>query len=144
MGGQHATPRLDQCGHAGDGDRHEDRRRAGAWRNQVSRLGGPVGQEGTSLTGSKIFQSRQEVSSSGSALLDGRTAVRSGIGSITLAAVTVIAAVGAQAFDQSNYPDWSGQWKRPAGVGNQWDTSKPPRRGQQAPLTPEYQVIYEA
>ena len=70
--------------------------------------------------------------------------MRSGIGSITLAAVTVIAAVGAQAFDQSNYPDWSGQWKRPAGVGNQWDTSKPPRRGQQAPLTPEYQAIYEA
>src|SRR5260370_8672832 len=51
---------------------------------------------------------------------------------------------GAQAFDQSNYPDWAGQWKRPAGIGNQWDTSKPPRRGQQAPLTPEYQAIYEA
>ena len=29
------------------------------------------------------------------------------------------------------------------GVGNQWDTSKPPRQGQ-APLTPEYQAIYEA
>ncbi len=70
--------------------------------------------------------------------------MRSGIRSITLAAVTVIAAAGAQALDQSNYPDWSGQWKRPAGVGNQWDTSKPPRRGQQAPLTPEYQAIYEA
>jgi hypothetical protein len=62
-----------------------------------------------------------------------------------LAAATIIAAAaGAQAFDQSDYPDWSGQWKRPAGVGNQWDTSKPPRRGQQAPLTPEYQAIYEA
>src|SRR3984893_1795194 len=61
-----------------------------------------------------------------------------------LAAVMITAAAGAQAFDQSNYPDWSGQWRRPAGVGNQWDTSKPPRRGQQAPLTPEYQAIYEA
>jgi hypothetical protein len=50
----------------------------------------------------------------------------------------------AQAFDASRYPDWSGQWRRPAGVGNQWDTSKPARRGQQAPLTPEYQAIYEA
>src|SRR5258708_8733537 len=61
------------------------------------------------------------------------------------AAVPIIAAAaGAQAFDQSNYPDWSGQWKRPAGIGNQWDTSKPPRRGQQAPLTPAYQAIYEA
>src|SRR5262249_59119988 len=75
---------------------------------------------------------------------EGRIAVRSSIRSITLAAVTIIAAAGAQAFDQSNSPDWSGQWKRPAGVGNQWDTSKPPRRGQQAPLTPEYQAIYEA
>lgn len=28
-------------------------------------------------------------------------------------------------------------------VGNQWDTSKPPRQGQ-APLTPEYQAIFEA
>jgi hypothetical protein len=71
--------------------------------------------------------------------------VRSSIRSITLAAVTIMAAaVGAQAFDQSNYPDWSGQWRRPTGVGNQSDTSKPPRRGQQAPLTPEYQAIYEA
>src|SRR6266853_610779 len=62
-----------------------------------------------------------------------------------LAAVPIIAAAaGAQAFDQSNYPDLMGQWKRPAGVGNQWDTSKPPRRGQQAPLTPEYQAVLEA
>ena len=71
--------------------------------------------------------------------------MRSSMRSIMLAAVTIIAAAaGAQAFDQSNYPDWSGQWKRPAGIGNQWDTSKPPRRGQQPPLTPEYQAIYEA
>src|SRR5712671_2325856 len=61
-----------------------------------------------------------------------------------LAAVMITAAAGAQAFDQPNFPDWSGQWKRPAGVGNQWDTSKPPRRGQHAPLTPEYQAVLEA
>jgi hypothetical protein len=54
------------------------------------------------------------------------------------------AASPAPAFDETKYPDWSGQWSRPAGVGNQWDTSKPPRRGQQAPLTAEYQAIYEA
>jgi hypothetical protein len=70
--------------------------------------------------------------------------VRSSIGSIALAAVTILAVSAAQAFDASRYPDWSGQWRRPAGVGNQWDTSKPARRGQQAPLTPEYQAIYEA
>ena len=67
----------------------------------------------------------------------------SSIGTIVLAAA-ILAASAAQAFDQSKYPDWSGQWRRPAGVGNQWDTSKPARRGQQPPLTAEYQAIYEA
>jgi hypothetical protein len=70
--------------------------------------------------------------------------VRSSIGSVALAAVAILAVSAAQAFDAYRYPDWSGQWRRPAGVGNQWDTSKPARRGQQAPLTPEYQAIYEA
>ncbi len=36
-----------------------------------------------------------------------------------------------------NYPNWRGQWYRTKGV--QWDTAKPPGRGQQAPLIPEYQ-----
>jgi hypothetical protein len=70
--------------------------------------------------------------------------VRSSIGTIALLVATIAAATGAQAFDAAKYPDWSGQWKRPPGVGNQWDTSKPARRGQQPPLTPEYQAIYEA
>jgi len=69
--------------------------------------------------------------------------VRSPIGSIALAAAMIFAATSTQAFDETKYPDWSGQWRRPAGVGNQWDTSKPPRQGQ-APLTAEYQAIYEA
>jgi hypothetical protein len=49
----------------------------------------------------------------------------------------------AAAFDESKYPDWSGQWWRPRGVGFQWDQTKPPGLGQQAPLTPEYQAILE-
>src|SRR5437899_1085485 len=65
------------------------------------------------------------------------------IGSIALAAVLCIALAGARAHDETKYPDWSGQWRRPAGVGNQWDTSRPARQGQ-APLTAEYQAIYEA
>ena len=69
--------------------------------------------------------------------------MRSPIGSIALAVAIIFAATSTQAFDETKYPDWSGQWRRPAGVGNQWDTSKPPRQGQ-APLTPEYQAIYEA
>ena len=60
-----------------------------------------------------------------------------------LAALTLTVAE-AVAFDESQYPDWSGQWKRPRGVGAQWDPTKPPGLGQQAPLTPEYQAILEA
>src|SRR3954471_20513955 len=63
------------------------------------------------------------------------------------AAVVLCAAVGgAQAqdtkSDDSKYPNWRGQWYRTSPT--QWDASKPPGRGQQAPLTPEYQAIYEA
>jgi len=49
----------------------------------------------------------------------------------------------AQIVDFGKYPDFSGQWKRPAGVGVQWDQTKPLGK-QQAPLTPEYQARYEA
>jgi hypothetical protein len=50
----------------------------------------------------------------------------------------------AAAFDETKYPDWSGQWWRPRGVGFQWDPTKPPGLGQQAPLTPQYQAVLEA
>src|SRR6476660_3431634 len=65
---------------------------------------------------------------------------RSLIGSVAAALCTVVAS--AQAFDESKYPDWTGQWK--LGPPTKWDPSKPPGRGQQAPLTAEYQVIFEA
>ncbi len=52
--------------------------------------------------------------------------------------------VGAAAFDESKYPDWAGQWKRPRGLATQWDQDKPAGLGQQAPLTPEYQSRLEA
>jgi len=67
---------------------------------------------------------------------------RSSIGALALAAALGMVA-GAQAFDDSKYPDLSGQWKRPPGVSNQYDTSKP-RTAEEAPLTPEYQAIFEA
>jgi hypothetical protein len=50
----------------------------------------------------------------------------------------------AQAFDESKYPDWGGGWHRPAGVGNQFDISKPRGPSEEAPLTPEYQKIFES
>jgi hypothetical protein len=67
---------------------------------------------------------------------------RSLIGSIALAAALAITTAGALAFDDTKYPDWKGQWTRSSPV--QWDPTKPPARGQQAPLTAEYQAIYDA
>jgi len=70
------------------------------------------------------------------------------IGAIALMAA-LSAAPNAQAFDESKYPDLKGQWRRtntgnPLRIGLPWDESKPVGLGQEAPLTPEYQVIYEA
>jgi len=59
-------------------------------------------------------------------------------------AAAALTATAAHAQDLSKYPDWSGQWKKPAGVGNNFDFGKPAGRGQQAPLTPEYQAIFDA
>jgi hypothetical protein len=64
--------------------------------------------------------------------------------SIALAAALIVANAAASAHDESKYPDWSGQWRRPQGVGIQWDPSKPLGPTQQAPLTPEYQKVFEA
>jgi hypothetical protein len=70
------------------------------------------------------------------------------IGATTLVAA-LLATPCAQAFDESKYPDLKGQWRR-ADAGNRlviglaWDSSKPFGRGEEAPLTPEYQAIYEA
>ena len=70
---------------------------------------------------------------------------RNSVGAIVTAAALTMTVAGAAAFDESKYPDWSGQWQRPRGaafpnVGNQWDQTKPPGLGQQAPLMPEYQA----
>ena len=67
---------------------------------------------------------------------------RTAIGAVALALV-MGAPIGARAFDESKYPDFAGQWKRPAGIGNQFDIDKPKDRGQQVPLTPEFQKIFE-
>jgi hypothetical protein len=52
----------------------------------------------------------------------------------------------APAAADGRYPDWDGQWRNPTAGrgGNPWDTTKPMGRGQQAPLTPEYQAVFEA
>ena len=63
---------------------------------------------------------------------------------LTVAAELVLMTGMATAFDDSKYPDWSGQWKRPSSVGTQWDQTKRPGLPQQAPLIPEYQARLEA
>jgi hypothetical protein len=60
----------------------------------------------------------------------------------TMAVVLVSTIAGVRADDIS-LPDWKGQWNR-IGGGGQWDPAKPPNRGQQPPLTPEYQAIWDA
>src|SRR5258708_14509431 len=53
---------------------------------------------------------------------------------------------GAQAADDSKYPDWKGQWTRIAvrlPTQPSHDQTKPWGLGQQAPLTPEYQKVLE-
>ena len=68
---------------------------------------------------------------------------------MTAVASALLTTIGAQAFDDSKYPDLKGQWRRvavPSGHyrGVQYDPHKPAGPGQQAPLTPEYQKIFEA
>src|SRR5438270_14047275 len=66
-----------------------------------------------------------------------------------IAAIAIVVALCAttaeiRAWDDSKYPDLKGQWVRAPGGGARYDWSKPASRGQEAPLTSEYQAIYEA
>jgi ribosomal protein S6E (S10) len=63
--------------------------------------------------------------------------MRSMLGAITFTAAVVAAFAGAQAFDDSKYPNWKGMWDR-GGIPPRWT---PP--GQTAPLTPEYKVLFD-
>ena len=68
---------------------------------------------------------------------------------VALTAMSFAMSIGcASAQDLSKYPDWKGAWARfiVPGLGGQptFDQTKPWGRGQQAPLTPEYQAVFEA
>ena len=67
------------------------------------------------------------------------------LGALALAAAVLAATTSARAYDDAQYPDLSGQWTRisPPGMPA-WDPSMPRGRGQRAPLTPEYQAVFEA
>ena len=71
------------------------------------------------------------------------------VGAIAVAAALLMTASGARAFDDALYPNLKGQWirARPAApiVGQgPFDPEKSWGLAQQAPLTPEYQKIFEA
>jgi hypothetical protein len=72
---------------------------------------------------------------------------RTSTAAATLAAALSLSLADARAWDDSKYPDLKGQWVRvgPAGFnGTRFDPSKPPGRGQEAPLKAEYQAIFDA
>ena len=62
---------------------------------------------------------------------------RTSIAAIALASALCVTMEGAEAWDPSRYPDFSGQWRTIGGPGR-W------ARDQKAPLTPEYQAIFDA
>ena len=66
------------------------------------------------------------------------------IAAIAGTAAMLITLAGAAAHDESKYPDWGGTWRRAPGTGIGWEETKPRGRGQQPPLTAEYQAIWEA
>jgi hypothetical protein len=65
--------------------------------------------------------------------------------SAVVLALTFMAArvAGQQPFDQGQYPAFNGQWTR-VGPIERYDPTKPYARGQEAPLTPEYQALFDA
>jgi hypothetical protein len=73
---------------------------------------------------------------------------RSSTGAIAVAATMMVTMCGAQAADEAKYPNWKGRWdtvSSPVGGGQiiKFDPTKPIGRGQEAPLTAEYQKVLE-
>src|ERR1700687_5719534 len=64
-------------------------------------------------------------------------------GAVALAVAALgLAVTGARALDNAKYPDIRGAWARPGAA--QWDPTKPGGLRQQAPLTAEFQTVFEA
>ena len=61
---------------------------------------------------------------------------------IALLATLAVPLAGARAFDESKYPDWSGQWLKADGGAPRYDPSKPEGRAQQAPLKEPYRRMH--
>lgn len=63
------------------------------------------------------------------------------LGTTVLLAALCAMASGVRAHDESKYPNMRAQWTRMGGA--QFDPNKPGGRGQEPPLTPEYQAILD-
>jgi hypothetical protein len=68
---------------------------------------------------------------------------QSGLRAVLAAAAMATAVTAAQAMDDGKYPDFNAQWSRNHGPAD-WDQSKKGGLAQQAPLTPEYQGVFQA
>ena len=68
---------------------------------------------------------------------------RSLVGAMALTVALLVTFSGAQAFDETKYPDLSGQWRRTATGQTRYDPSKP-AAAQQAPLKEEFKAIHAA
>ena len=69
---------------------------------------------------------------------------RNSFGAMAIAAALLCAAAGpALAFDESKYPDWSGQWRKADAGAPRYDPSKPDGAPQQAPLKEKYRLMHE-
>ena len=69
---------------------------------------------------------------------------RPSIGVLAFVGYLSLSLAGASAFDDNKYPNLAGQWLRTDTGTPRFDPSKPSGRGQQAPLTPEYQAMLAA
>jgi hypothetical protein len=69
---------------------------------------------------------------------------RGSMGAIALVAMLGYTVTGAHAQGSAKYPEWFGQWSRTDSGPNRYDQTKPGGRGQQAPLTAEYQAVFDA
>ncbi len=68
---------------------------------------------------------------------------RGSISAIAFLATLGVMIADAQAWDDTKYPDFSGQWRSIGGPGR-YDQSQPRGGPTPAPFTPEYQAIFDA
>jgi hypothetical protein len=67
-----------------------------------------------------------------------------GLSGLSLSAALWWAVMAVLSASAETYPEFESQWRSAAADREAWDPSRPSGSAQQAPLTPEYQAIFEA